>query len=284
VSWRDLIASGRTSVVSTLPGVEVIEAGPHSPAKNFYRAFLSIAGADAAFRDPSAGEGQVADLPFVTHIDPRAPDGDVLGLFLSGDGGWAPFDAAIADRLARAGVPVAGLSSLRYFWAERTPDETAADMSSAARHFSRLLGREKLLLIGFSLGANATPFYARRLDPDIRNRVTGIGLLAPESRTGFEIQVGGWLGRQTGDEDVAAEIDRLIADLPQATFACLYGTEEETSPCPDLAPGASVVTRAFDGGHHLAKDHDGIAEVLLSMVDARSTGTFASNPGRIGPD
>jgi type IV secretory pathway VirJ component len=256
---------GRPEALAGVDGARV--AAPPPPGDAVARlaalseAYASIAGADgrAARASPAAPPG-LGDLPVTVHLDDRAPPGDTVAVFLSGDGGWARFDAEVADRLAAAGLPVVGVSALRYLWRERPPPRLAADMARLAEGWGAALGRRRVVLIGYSLGANVTPFYAPLLPPALRERLAGIVLLAPEARTGFEFHPGGWLGLEGGDHDVG----RAIAASGVPTL-CLHGTEEGGSPCAS-APAAAARAVAFPGGHDLGGDWDGVAAAILAFA------------------
>lgn len=180
-----------------------------------------------------------------------------VAVIWSGDGGWRDIDEGIGETLAARGFAVAGFDSLRYFWAERTPQEMARDMAIAIKRVDPT-GKLPVLLAGYSFGANTLPFAWQYLDPAIRARTQLVALLAPEPKTGFEIKVDGWLGGATGEENVTA----AIASLPAATLRCYYGAEEEESGCtgPGVAPQAQV---KLDGGHHFDGDYEKLAGTLL---------------------
>lgn len=268
VRWLDVVPPGRPSVATGLAGVRVVEAEA-GPRKAFYRSYLGVAGTDSSF-DTSTGTdaADLGDLPLTVHAAPDGAPGDTYAIFLSGDGGWARFDEEISDRLAQSGIPVVGISALRYLWREKKPTRIAADIARIDAHYRRVFQRDRVLLVGFSLGANSMPFAAQNLAPDLIGRLAGIGLIAPESRTGFEIVVGGWLGRETGAHQVGPAIQSISARIGPTKIACLYGTREMATPCPAL-PDATLHRVAFDGGHHLGKDYAGVAEVLKDLAAGR---------------
>ncbi|WP_267118724.1 virulence factor, partial [Xanthomonas sacchari] len=84
-------------------------------------------------------------------------NGNVFAIFVSGDGAWAGLDQQIAGALAKAGIPVVGGDSRRYFWSERTPQGFATDLDRIYRHYSHLWQRGRVGLIGFSQGADVLP-------------------------------------------------------------------------------------------------------------------------------
>ena len=49
-----------------------------------------------------------------------------LVVFMTGDGGWAALDKGVSTRLAAAGWPVIGWSTLTYFWHKKTPEQVTA--------------------------------------------------------------------------------------------------------------------------------------------------------------
>ncbi|WP_445682439.1 AcvB/VirJ family lysyl-phosphatidylglycerol hydrolase [Radicibacter daui] len=180
-----------------------------------------------------------------------------VAVIWSGDGGWRDIDEGIGETLAGKGFAVAGFDSLRYFWAERKPEEMARDMAIAIKRADPT-GKLPVLLAGYSFGANTLPFAWQYLDPAIRDRTQLIALLAPEPKTGFEIKVDGWLGRTTGEQDVTA----AIATLPANTLGCYYGAEEEESGCtgPGVSPQSQI---KLEGGHHFDGDYEKLASTLL---------------------
>lgn len=231
--------------------------GPTPPERRaaVTEAYLRLAGLDAARADQTA----LTDLPLTVTL-PTAAGDDRFAVFLSGDGGWAAFDRDLAAHLAAAGMPVVGISALRYLWQRREPGEIAADIARIVGHYAPAFGRPRVVLIGFSLGANITPFYATQLAPSVRDRVAGLVLLAPETATGFEVQPGGWLGLPTGDTAVAPALAKAGAAFPTL---CLFGRDERASPCP-LAAGVDAV--ALPGGHHLNSAHQTIARLILDRT------------------
>lgn len=269
VRWYDIVAPGTASQVAHLAGVRVLEAG-EDPRKAFYRGYLAVAGADSALDTHTMAAGDLANLPLTLHHEPSASATDTYAIFLSGDGGWAKFDEEVSSRLAAAGVPVVGISSLRYMWREKQPGQIAADFARIDRHYRQEFSSDRVLLIGFSLGANTLPFAAPELPAEMQARLAGVGLIAPETLTGFEIVMGGWLGRATGATEVAPAIDALDGVLPGDRVACLHGTAETMSACP-VSALAEMRQAAFEGGHHLGKDYDRIAATLMALVPGQGT-------------
>ncbi|MER5170387.1 AcvB/VirJ family lysyl-phosphatidylglycerol hydrolase [Thioclava kandeliae] len=260
--WHE-VASEETSALAGVRGVRFYPPEDRSPEATRaaqVKAYLALAGTDHAFDTDTGAEG-LDDLPITLHLpEADAPPPPAYVIFLSGDGGWANFDEEIADRLAKAGLPVIGISSMRYLWQERKPAKIAQDIARIDRSFAARFGTDRVILAGFSLGANVTPFYAPLLPETMAERVLGLALLSPETHTGFEVVMGGWLGQKTGSQDVVAALDAL----PKAmTTLCLFGEDDKHSACPATR---HALPMAFDGGHHLGKSYDEAAGAILDLL------------------
>jgi len=81
-----------------------------------------------------------------------------LAVMLSGDGGWAQLDRTIAATLAKHGIDTVGWDSLSYFWKAKTPEQAATDLGRVMSHYLSSWHKDRVLLIGYSFGADALPF------------------------------------------------------------------------------------------------------------------------------
>ena len=201
----------------------------------------------------------VADLPLIEQPSTRGAADLPLALILTGDGGWAGLDRGMAAELGARGFPVVGLSTLKYFWKARTPEESARDVARILSHYLTLWKRQRVLLVGYSFGANVLPFIVNRLSPELRARVAGVGLLGLDVNTSFEIRVSGWLpGASIGALPVRPEIDQLSG----VKTVCLYGKGEQHDPCAALA-GRTMTAREVGSGHHFSGEYAALVDAVL---------------------
>lgn len=221
----------------------------------FVEAYRAVASAGERER-PSAAPAPVADLqPVEVH---SSGHGDRFAVMLTGDGGWAEIDKSLAASLAARDVPVVGWSSLRYFWTPRTPDAAAADLARLIEHYAEAWKRERVLLVGYSFGADVAPFLANRLPDASRRRVAGLGLLGLSANASFSFHVTSWLGG--GGEaryPTVPEVERFARPV-----LCVSGSDERDSACAALH-GAHVRRLELPGGHHFGGQYDRIAAALL---------------------
>lgn len=211
---------------------------------------------------PAPRPEAVSDLPLVEV--PAPGSAPYLAVMLSGDGGWASLDKEVAGVLAGKGMPVVGLNSLQYFWSARTPEQLAADLARVLRHYLTAWGKSKVVLAGYSFGADVLPFAVSRLPAELRNAVALVALLGPSPTAEFEFHVGSWLGRSSS---AALPVPPEIARLKGTRTLCFFGASEGDSPCHGLDPSLATAV-AMEGGHHFGGAYESIAERILAELTA----------------
>ncbi|MEO8635244.1 MAG: AcvB/VirJ family lysyl-phosphatidylglycerol hydrolase [Gemmatimonadales bacterium] len=220
-------------------------------------AVTTLTPADTASPLPS----DLGDLPVVTLPLPGTPRG-YFAIVLSGDGGWAGIDKQIGEELVRAGVPTVGFNSLQYFWRKRTPEGASSDLERLIRHYQQAFGREHLILVGYSRGADVLPLMASRLPARLLDQIRLLAFLGIEHETNLEFRLGDWLGAQ---HDAAYKLLPELQKLAGHPMLCVYGAHEGDTLCPDLPPGLMEVVE-LHGGHHFDGDFPGLARLIMSRV------------------
>ena len=151
---------------------------------------------------------------------------------------------------------------MKYFWTNRTPEQTAKDLERIIRHYAALWQKEKVVLIGYSLGADIVPFAANRLNAESKSRMELIALLGPGRQVDFEFHLGYWLGSSS---KTALPAKPEVMQLVHTRLLCIYGKQETDSLCPDLQ-GNNFKNVALSGAHHFGGNYAQIAEIILSAM------------------
>lgn len=237
-------------------GVMTAEGGPQ-----FVTAYDRLA---AANRAPSTTS--LAGLPLV-EVPPTAPAAnpaakDTVAVMLSGDGGWAGLDQKVAAALARQGVAVVGFDSLRYFWSKRTPERLAGDLDRVIDYYAARWKRRRVVLVGYSQGANALPASFNRLPAPSRQKVAQLVLIGLEHKVAWQFHIANWIGSPADAQPILPEASKLRA----ANTLCLYGEGDADALCPEL-PADSVTAQQLPGGHHFNGAYDELAARILARLE-----------------
>ncbi|MGE5740455.1 MAG: AcvB/VirJ family lysyl-phosphatidylglycerol hydrolase [Candidatus Aminicenantes bacterium RBG_16_66_30] len=259
---RDFVSATRHGEIVMLPKVGHGFMVQQSWMPQFKEAFGRITSAPPV--EIKAEVQSLQDLPLV-EVPAKGAGRDVLGVLLTGDGGWAVADRGLSNELAAAGVSVVALNSLKYFWNRKTPEESAAALGRILRHYFAAWNKTRAVLIGYSLGADVLPFLMNRLPEDLQAAVGTIVLMGPSASAEFEFHLGDWLGRSPGRNalPVIPEIQKI---RPGVAILCVHGQGDEAQICGALDP-ARVKSVEIPGGHRLGGGYRPVASAILASLN-----------------
>lgn len=204
-------------------------------------------------------DADVAGLPLTLVTDPAARHTDLMAVLYSGDGGWAGLDRQVSAQLAAQGVPVVGVDSLSYFWTARTPREAGTDLGRIISHFSRQWQRPRVLLLGYSFGADDLPYIVASLPPEMRPMIGRVSMLGLSASADFQFHLASWLDLSSDNAlPTVPEIERLKG-LP---LQCIRGADESDSACPAI-PAGFASQAILPGGHHFEGNAALIVQTML---------------------
>lgn len=260
-------ACGARAFIDQVEGAEMRwpvrrQAGAPSAAGAALVAYGTLAANIApAHRKPEAlPDLPLVEIPATAHGNEHR---DTFAVLMSGDGGWAGLDEEVADALAAAGIPVVGLDSLRYFWTERRPEDVAKDLDRLIAHYSEAWKRPKVMLIGYSQGADVLPFVYNRLAQATRARLALTSAVALSEHAAFEFHVGAWAGQSSG-LDTLPEVEKLSG---RHDFQIVCGQDDEDAICPKL-DARRFQLKLLPGSHHFDGNYDLIAKTLIDGLPA----------------
>ncbi len=255
-----------------IPQSQVIPLPEKEPAVDAWKSQFQQAMASFAERSRQAAanspnrDNELRDLPLV-EVPADAPETNALAVVLSGSGGWTSLDRRVGNQLAARGVPAIGISSANYFWKARTPEGTGQDLTRILNHYLAAWHKEKVVVVGYSQGADIVPFMVNRLPAELRSRVALVALIGPDPSAQFRLHPDGWMSGRDSDPElpVAPEVARLKG----LKVLCVLAEKELDSLCPKLDPQV-VVQFKMPGGHDFNGEAPALAEHFVASAGLRS--------------
>ncbi len=238
-----------------------------------------LSNAEAASQVQVSSLISLRDLPLI-EVRATGPDSrsgsrdpgrerDLLAVHLTGDGGWGVTDRGLAKDLAANGIPVVALNSMKYFWTKKTVENAAADLERILRGYLSAWGKKRVVLIGYSLGADVLPFMLNRIPTDLQEAVRILVLMGPSETVEFQFHLMDWLGRSPGKGalPVLPEINKVDRDI---AILCLCGEKDSTQVCDRIDP-ARTRKVTLPTGHRFGADFAPISAAVLEAVSGIAT-------------
>jgi type IV secretory pathway VirJ component len=204
----------------------------------------------------------VRDLPLI-ELPAKHPAHRRFAIMLTGDGGWRRIDERVTRRLRDAGLPVVGFRTPDYFRTGRTPEESACALERVIRFYKASWKCDRVVIVGYSRGADVLPFMLSRLPADLRASTGLVALLGLEPAIDFRYHAS-WIPFHHSNEPqhlVKPELEKLRG----MRLLCVYGAKEKDSLCPSLDPQVATSVRE-PGSHHFAGRYTDVADVILAHI------------------
>ncbi|HEV8504877.1 MAG TPA: AcvB/VirJ family lysyl-phosphatidylglycerol hydrolase [Chitinophagaceae bacterium] len=184
-----------------------------------------------------------------------------LIFYISGDGGFNKFSTSFMQSLNKEGYAVIGLNAKDFFWNKKKPQEAATAIEDAINGSNKEWKKRNIVLIGYSFGADVSPFMLTHFSMALSNKVNHLVLLSPSSKTDFEIhvlQMFGW-GKDEG-ESVPAEVNKISKPV-----TIIVGDDENEFPFDQLTIKNKQVIK-MRGGHHYDGDVDALCKQIVQQI------------------
>jgi type IV secretory pathway VirJ component len=206
-------------------------------------------------------DARLARLPLI-EVPTSAADGDTFVVLYSGDSGWAATARGFSAALAEAGEPVAGVNALRYFLKYRPPPAAAADLAAIIEHYARAWSRPKVILVGYSFGADALPLIVEALPPEARTRVRLVALVSPADRTDMAFR-----GLSLIDLTLpgALPLAPALLTLGSIPAVCIHAEHDPRAAC-DRFPPQAISSVGLPGWHRYRGEYQAVAQIILASA------------------
>ena len=147
------------------------------------------------------------NLPTIESVS--TGNSDFYVIFLTGDFGFRNFDKAIVHYLNVKNVSVVVINSKNYFRSAKSPAQLGRDLGSIINQYNRKWNQHKVILMGYSMGAEVIPFAVNRLDEKSRLQLLDIILIAPGQKAIFRLKPTDYLFEEKKGADIYTELLKM---------------------------------------------------------------------------
>jgi type IV secretory pathway VirJ component len=199
-------------------------------------------------------------------IPTAAAGGDTFVVLYSGDSGWAGTARGFSADLADAGEPVVGVDSLGYFFlTHRSPQDAAADLAAIIEHYAAIWNRPKVILVGYSFGADCLPLIVEQLPAEERARVRLMALISPTDRADML-----FTGLSLIDLTLpgAQPLEPALLTLGSIPAICIRAEHDRRAACDRFPP--TVARFHLPGWHRYHGQYQAVAKIILSSAGLAS--------------
>jgi type IV secretory pathway VirJ component len=219
----------------------------------------TTAGAQPAPSLPAAAaDGRLAHLPLI-EVPAPAASGDTFVVLYSGDSGWAATTRGFSAELTAAGQPVIGVDALRYFLRRHAPEAAAADLAAVIEHYAAAWRRPKVILVGYSFGADSLPLIVQQLPAEERARVQLMVLISPADRADMVFDGLSWINLTLPGARPLAPALLTLGAIPAI---CIRAEHDPRAAC-DRFPQAVITSVHLPGFHRYHGQYQAVAGIIL---------------------
>jgi type IV secretory pathway VirJ component len=191
---------------------------------------------------------KIAQLPLKEFFSDG--NSDYFIILFTGDGGWKSLALDMAGFFQNKKIPFVGLDVRKYFWTKRSQPEITDALDIIIKHYSAIWHKNKVVLIGYSFGAEVLPFAAAELNAGIKTNIEKVILIAPGQFTELEVTIGSLLDFSSDGLPLAPELEKI---QPGSFFIVCDDSEDALCNKLDNKYDCYILK----GGHHFDGDfHD----------------------------
>jgi type IV secretory pathway VirJ component len=181
---------------------------------------------------------------------------DYYVIFLTGNGGWRDLAQSVAHYLNSKGISVLAINAKKYFWSEKKPAQIACDLETLIDRYSTKWGPEKVVLLGYSMGAEVLPFAVNCLEDKYRHELTDLILIGPWQKATFKVNLLDYVMEVNKGADIYDELQKL--KMKRAYVIC---DDNKISICNKGLDNV-IDHDLLEGGHHYGGDYSALSKMI----------------------
>lgn len=205
-------------------------------------------------------ENRLKQIPVTEYYAKGKPDYFVI--LYTGDGGWRQLDVQLAKFFNSKYIPLVGIDSRSYFWSRKSKKQIGNDLRLIMNKYRAKWKKDKVVLIGYSFGADISPFAYVNIPEKRRKEIKKIILVAPSEHAQFEIKLISYLYTPTDGAPVKKEIDQI--DSKKLYVIC---DDNENALCNQL--NNHVEHTFLGGGHHFNSNYKKLQALVWGALSKK---------------
>ena len=172
---------------------------------------------------------------------------DYYVILLTGNGGFRHLAQSVTQYLNAKNVSVLAIKTNKY-------------LEAIIDRYNIKWGQEKVVFIGYSMGAEIFPFAVNCLDGKYRNELNDLILIAPWQKATFKARLADRFFEIEEGDDIYAEIKKL-----KTKNKYIICDDNKFSICYKDMDGL-VDHDLLGGGHHFGKDYEALSKLISKRL------------------
>jgi len=186
---------------------------------------------------------------------------DYYMIFLTGNGGWRDLAQSVTHYLNSKNVSILAINTKKYLWREKEPAQIACDLEKLIDKYNIKWGKTKVVLMGYSMGAEVLPFAVNCMEDKYLHELNDIILIGPWQKATFKINLLDYFYEVNKGLDIYSEL--LKMKTKEVYVIC---DDNEISIChKDLE--SLIDHDMLVGGHHFGGDYNALSELICKRLN-----------------
>jgi type IV secretory pathway VirJ component len=181
---------------------------------------------------------------------------DFYVIFLTGNGGWRDLAQSVTNYLNSKNVSVVAINAKKYFWSEKEPAQIACDLEAIIDRFTSKWGQTKVVLLGYSMGAEVLPFAVNCMEEKYRNTLSDIILIGPWQKATFKVNLLDYVMEVNKGSDIYSELLKM-----KTKMVYVICDDNDISICHKDVDGL-IDHDLLGGGHHFGGDYGSLSKLV----------------------
>jgi type IV secretory pathway VirJ component len=230
--------------------------------KNILFLFINIFLIETLFPGTVLFSQQLSPTRDIPVIESRASEySDFYVIFLTGNGGWRNLAKYLTTYMNSKHVSVLAINTKKYLLSEKKPAQIACDLEALVDRYDIKWGKDSVVFIGYSMGAEVLPFAVNRMEEKYISKLEDMILIGPWQKATFKVKLADYFYEVNKGDDIYEELQKM--KLKKSYVIC---DDNEYSICLKDLQGV-IDHEQIGGGHHFGGDYGSLARMIGKRLD-----------------